>query len=247
MPLPPASARPELARWRCPRWKFGTVSVRSTAALSVTVTIIGQSRCGGRGSSCGIIEQRSSSGVHETRPSTLWTVWPAYHPNRDGRPGRASAFAATSGRWPEQPVARPDLDAPDDLPAPHRQVERGGRDHLLDERPSRADDEPQRLRGDEGHRAAPVRELRLARRCSTCRSRRRRGSARCPRRAASAGRRCAACATGCRGSSRRSSPRPSAQPRPATSPPRRCGRSSRRSRPGTRRAGRSRCAASGRR
>ena len=40
MPLPPASVTPALARCRCPRWKFGTVSVRSIAALSVTVTII---------------------------------------------------------------------------------------------------------------------------------------------------------------------------------------------------------------
>ena len=41
MPLPPASVTPALARCRCPRWKLGTVSVRSIAALSVTVTIIG--------------------------------------------------------------------------------------------------------------------------------------------------------------------------------------------------------------
>ena len=40
MPLPPASVTPALARCRCPRWKFGTVSVRSIAALSVTVTIM---------------------------------------------------------------------------------------------------------------------------------------------------------------------------------------------------------------
>jgi hypothetical protein len=39
IPLPPASVSPALARWRCPRWKFGTVSVRSIAALTVTVTI----------------------------------------------------------------------------------------------------------------------------------------------------------------------------------------------------------------
>ena len=39
MPLPPARVTPALARWRCPRWKFGTVRVRSIAALSVTVTI----------------------------------------------------------------------------------------------------------------------------------------------------------------------------------------------------------------
>jgi hypothetical protein len=39
MPLPPARVRLSLARWRCPRWRFGTVSVRSIAALSVTVTI----------------------------------------------------------------------------------------------------------------------------------------------------------------------------------------------------------------
>src|SRR5262245_46426089 len=41
MPLPPARVSPPLARCRWPRWKLGTVSVRSRAALSVTVTIIG--------------------------------------------------------------------------------------------------------------------------------------------------------------------------------------------------------------
>jgi hypothetical protein len=40
IPLPPASVRPALARCRWPRWKFGTVSVRSSAAFSVTVTIM---------------------------------------------------------------------------------------------------------------------------------------------------------------------------------------------------------------
>ena len=40
IPLPPASVRLWLARCRWPSWKFGTVSVRSSAALSVTVTII---------------------------------------------------------------------------------------------------------------------------------------------------------------------------------------------------------------
>jgi hypothetical protein len=39
MPLPPANVSPALARCRCPSWKFGTVSVRSIAAFSVTVTI----------------------------------------------------------------------------------------------------------------------------------------------------------------------------------------------------------------
>ena len=48
IPVPPASVRPALARCRWPRWKFGTVSVRSSAALSVTVTIKRPSsrRCG---------------------------------------------------------------------------------------------------------------------------------------------------------------------------------------------------------
>jgi len=41
IPLPPASVSPWLARWRWPRWKFGTVSVRSIAAFMVTVTITG--------------------------------------------------------------------------------------------------------------------------------------------------------------------------------------------------------------
>ena len=40
IPFPPALGKPTLARWRWPGWKFGTTSVRSIAALSVTVTII---------------------------------------------------------------------------------------------------------------------------------------------------------------------------------------------------------------
>src|SRR5688500_6437299 len=48
IPLPPASVSTSLARWRWPRWKFGTVSVRSSAALSVTVTITRRDLPGGR-------------------------------------------------------------------------------------------------------------------------------------------------------------------------------------------------------
>jgi hypothetical protein len=39
IPFPPANISPWLARWRWPRWKFGTVRVRSSAAFKVTVTI----------------------------------------------------------------------------------------------------------------------------------------------------------------------------------------------------------------
>src|SRR4029077_10810563 len=39
MPLPPATVRLSTARWRWARRKFGTATVRSTAALSVTVRI----------------------------------------------------------------------------------------------------------------------------------------------------------------------------------------------------------------
>src|SRR4051794_29921840 len=41
-PLPPACERLALARWRWSSWRFGTVSVRSSAAFNVTVTIIGR-------------------------------------------------------------------------------------------------------------------------------------------------------------------------------------------------------------
>src|SRR5918996_1211745 len=40
MPLPPGSAKPSLARCRCPSWKLGTVRIRSRAALRVTVMIM---------------------------------------------------------------------------------------------------------------------------------------------------------------------------------------------------------------
>jgi hypothetical protein len=43
-PLPPATAVCSTARWRRPTWKFGTASVRSIAALSVTVRIIVRKR-----------------------------------------------------------------------------------------------------------------------------------------------------------------------------------------------------------
>src|SRR5262249_28227152 len=39
MPLPPASVSFSLARCRWPRWQFGTVRIRSSAAFMVTVTI----------------------------------------------------------------------------------------------------------------------------------------------------------------------------------------------------------------
>ena len=39
IPLPPASTSTSLERWRNPIWKTGTVSVRSSAAFVVTVTI----------------------------------------------------------------------------------------------------------------------------------------------------------------------------------------------------------------
>ena len=39
IPLPPASVSTSLERWRNPSWKTGTVSVRSRAAFTVTVTI----------------------------------------------------------------------------------------------------------------------------------------------------------------------------------------------------------------
>ena len=39
IPLPPASVRTSLERWRKPIWNTGTVSVRSSAAFVVTVTI----------------------------------------------------------------------------------------------------------------------------------------------------------------------------------------------------------------
>ena len=38
-PLPPATVRASTARWRCPSRKFGTATVRSIAALRVTVRI----------------------------------------------------------------------------------------------------------------------------------------------------------------------------------------------------------------
>ena len=154
IPLPPASARPALARWRWPRWKFGTVSVRSIAALSVTVTIIDQGRS-------------SHQPDHETSPSTLCTVRPAYQPIRAARPGRPTAREATRARWPDEAVARPDLDAPDDLPAPHRQRERDRRDDRL----RRADCPGGRPAAAASPRraasvAAPVRQLAPARRCA---------------------------------------------------------------------------------
>src|SRR5215212_1408152 len=39
IPLPPATVRLSTARWRCPRRKFGTATVRSIAAFRVTVRI----------------------------------------------------------------------------------------------------------------------------------------------------------------------------------------------------------------
>src|SRR5262245_2673600 len=63
IPFPPASVTTSLARWRCPSWRIGTVSERSSAALRVTVTITG--RVSSSGYEAGEMMERST--CHEAR------------------------------------------------------------------------------------------------------------------------------------------------------------------------------------
>ena len=90
IPFPPASVTPALARWRCPRWKFGTVSVRSTAALSVTVTITGRRRTSGG-------DGRSSWRTSVPGPRDRAARRRA---SRRGRGCRRACLRSRPGRWP---------------------------------------------------------------------------------------------------------------------------------------------------
>ena len=179
MPLPPAEVRLALARWRWPSWKFGTVSVRSTAALRVTVTIM-----------------RRAPG--DDGPS-----WSAYHRSRPPSPGRGTDRAATSGLvpssvWPSQTSTRPS-----------RCPRTTGSDTAVGAMTRSTSGCPVRTTRTSGfdatsgdRLAAPAdRGLRVRRadgRASTC------GTARRPTRAAARDRHFAARASGCRGSPRRS-------------------------------------------
>ena len=125
-PLAAGEREPSLARWRWPSWKFGTVSVRSSAALSVTVTITRRAPRGGR----------------------------AYGPRRSLRvralPGRSTAFAATSGERARTVPRSSTCTSPSRWPCagPAARPRRGG-DDALDERPLDVDDAQRGLRGDE--------------------------------------------------------------------------------------------------
>ena len=110
IPLPPASVSTSLARWRCPSWKFGTVSVRSSAAFSVTVTITEKPP--------EVVERPSGVEAYASEPSR-----PLDGVRRDER------------RAGQDDAAVEHLDLAEHLAAPHRQRHLDGHDDPLDERP----------------------------------------------------------------------------------------------------------------
>src|SRR5262249_4922264 len=140
-PLPPASDRLALARWRWPSWRLGTVSVRSSAAFRVTVTITAATPR----SSCPRASRTSRR--RRARPGRTWNPPPPAAPaprTRCGRGPPARRSLRTFGRprrgagWHHPPAqAPPDPDGGAhavlrdqlDRPAPERR--RGGRVHAM--------------------------------------------------------------------------------------------------------------------
>src|SRR5207244_2496946 len=138
IPFPPASERPWLARWRWPRWKFGTVSVRSRPAFNVTVTIMwpGGSR-------------KPAPQVRERAPTV--EAEPSEQPRAGDRAG------GDERRARDEPAAGEDAHLSEPLAAPHGQVGGRRRDDALPEwpvDPHRAQHGP---RGNERHRRLPIR------------------------------------------------------------------------------------------
>src|SRR3954454_4320698 len=136
MPLPPASVTPALARCRCPRWKFGTVSVRSTAALRVTVTIIASEQV------AQVVQRPVRVPAYSARQTRFV--------NR----ARSDEIAARAQR-----SALPHLDTTENVTRVHRQRRARIRDHLLRQRVAEPRDEVVRLRRDERDRLLAVRQL----------------------------------------------------------------------------------------
>ena len=85
-PLPPATVRASTARWRWPRRKFGTATVRSIAALSVTVRITRL--------------PLAPPDASRARLPSRGSSWPPHRDVADGErrsPARASASTASRG------------------------------------------------------------------------------------------------------------------------------------------------------
>src|SRR5919197_33796 len=64
-PLPPATVRDSTARWRWPRRKFGTATVRSIAALRVTVRITAAALFSGLTLASSAAGQREPNAYHD--------------------------------------------------------------------------------------------------------------------------------------------------------------------------------------
>src|SRR5581483_7226711 len=111
--FPPASVSAALARWRWLSWKFGTVSVRSIAALSVTVAI-----------------------TLSRYPAPRVVGRPAHVPARAPEEPRLTDRTRGDERPPDDEAAtRVDPHLPQCLTLVHRQRDYPRRDHPLDERP----------------------------------------------------------------------------------------------------------------
>src|SRR5215208_1771658 len=133
IPLPPAAVNAALARWRWPSRKFGTVSERSSAALSVTVMI--------KSGDPGPDVFRRAPGVESDSRSERRTRDSA---RRDERPHGEQALTVV------------DTNRAEPLPRAHGQADGRSCDHARPERPVDADRSPRARGGGETERLAAV-------------------------------------------------------------------------------------------
>src|SRR5262249_53117406 len=134
------SDRAALARCRWPSWKFGTVSVRSSAAFSVTVMII-------------------APASRDPRPDVLGGPARIEADARKERRTRDRVRRDERARR-DQPSALVHTKRPEALTRAHRQAHRRGCDDARDERMLEADGAPDAAGGDEMERCATVAGLR---------------------------------------------------------------------------------------
>src|SRR6476619_2389541 len=117
IPLPPASVRTSLARWRWPSWSVGTVRERSSAALRVTVMIT------------------VSLGASGDEPYEMMNCAAGDPPPLCRGPGLAAGCGRDERRPRDDARAIGDHDRPDPLARGDRKREDARHDDPLGERP----------------------------------------------------------------------------------------------------------------
>ena len=131
IPFPPALGKPTLARCRWPGWKLGTTSVRSIAALSVTVTII---RLGAERAPGAILAEFLRARDDRRRGCRRPRRAPGRRTSRPAPGARARGCRAPPpGRRAPPRVAVGDDDLAELLALGHGEVDHLGRDDALDE------------------------------------------------------------------------------------------------------------------